>query len=287
MNRKALVTVIIGEATVNDWKTRFLPSWEPYARKHGYDIIAIDDYVDGNPHGRTPNWQKLLILEHPAVQHYDHVVWLDADILINHHNAPCIVGHHDSDKVGLVSDNERMGNPITFDNQQWRLAHIKKWAKPYLSIDNYIRAGYGEEVDDYSNTGVMVLRNPGHRELLRTIYDGYVETPTSAKEEVPLSWHLYRHGMVKTLDIRFNKIWLWEMIEHHPAFLPYRHHTAPTPAQRRVMTVGATTTWLNTWFLHFTADRVTDADGMYSTRQDVSLVDITVSDPLDLSLDGL
>ncbi len=285
MSNKALVTVVIGEYTTEGWKRWFLPTWEQYARKHGYDIVVLDDYVDGNPKGRTPNWQKLRILEHPKVNKYEHVVWLDADILINHHTAPCVVEHHDSDRVGLVCDKEVLRIPLRIDNLAARLHRI---VGPHAFVplsDIYRKIGLDETVDDYSNTGVMVLRTSRHRSVLEHIYTAFEEKPGSAKEEVPTSWYLHGNGLTKGLDKRFNQIWIWEMLEHQPHVWRRRFRLADNPQLEALLTIAVNTVWHNSWFLHFTADGFRDNDGVfYSCREDVRFVRTDCASILDFDI---
>lgn len=282
MNRKALVTVAIGDYTIDYWNRWFRPTWERYAERHGYDIVVIRDYVDGNPHNRTANWQKLKIFDHPDAAPYEDVVWLDADILINYHSAPCVVDHHSSDLVGLVSDKEAYFSVASVtDNLRRRLQTENGWDRIFTPREVYQRAGM-EEVDDYANTGVMVLKRSRHHALFNEIYETYGEHPTSAKEEAPTVWHLFRNGLVKPIDPRFNRIYLWVLTEHYPALKQGRLRTSGNPAHDAMLKMAATTGWLNAWFLHFTADRVKDPDGPYSSREDVRYVLTDCPDALDL-----
>ena len=100
--KKCLVTLLIGDEIRTFWDKHLKSTWVKYAEKHGYDIITIDDYIDNSPMAasRAPHWQKCLILEHPKVKSYESAVWVDADIMINFHTAPCIVEHNASDRIG-------------------------------------------------------------------------------------------------------------------------------------------------------------------------------------------
>ena len=277
MNDKVLVTVLIGEPTQVSWRTFFERTWRAYADKHGYDIVVIDDYIDKTPRGRSrqPHWQKLLILEHPKVQGYRHVVWLDGDILINFHAAPCIVSLHASDRIGVVSYKEYYYSvPERMDNYAARANRLG------VTCENlYARAGMPTDVGDYANTGVVALRAE-HRETLRAIYDGYEENPNTAKEETPYSYHIFKNDLVKPLDPRFNRCWLPEIVEKYPILLQ--------PASRgNAMLPGAcvNAAWHNSWFMHFTSDGLTQPDGQtYCIRDDVRYVWIDCPDLLALKL---
>ena len=101
---KCLATLLIGEAYRDMWRQHFEKSWREYAKRHGYDIVVVDRHIDRSERGRkrTPHWQKCLILEHEEVRQYEHVVWVDADVIINFHTAPCIVGCNEPGKIGIV-----------------------------------------------------------------------------------------------------------------------------------------------------------------------------------------
>lgn len=262
--KKAIVTVVIGNRYIHEWGRFFRPSWEQYARKHGYDIVALSECVDRTPRGseRTINWQKLLVLEHPRLAGYDHVVWLDSDILINVHKAPCIVSHHDSDQVGMVSNKQWLyGNRERVDNILRRQEELT--GAPATPHAHYLSAGFPDDVDDYSNTGVIVMR-PHHREVMRHVYDVYVENANSAKEETPLSYHLYKHDLVKPLDMRFNRTWVSVVLENFPWLLQHnvRNHALLSP----LLTLSVTGALANNWFLHFTGDTIN-----YQTGETMSL----------------
>ncbi|MEW5726374.1 MAG: hypothetical protein AB1918_00970 [Pseudomonadota bacterium] len=281
MNRKALATVVIGDRYVSEWERWFRPSWEAYGRKHGYDVIAIGDHIDPGPRGRarTPNWQKLLVLEAEQLAGYDDVVWVDADILINHHSAPCIVTHHDSPLVGVVSDKLALYSSEKRDTVVARSAPLG--GKKPRCADYYRDAGLPAGVDDYSNTGVMVLK-PHHRAELRRVYDTAEETPFSAKEETPLSHHLHGNALVKPLDPRFNRIWSSAMIENYPwlSHMACRRH----PAGPMLVGLAVNAAWHNSWFLHFTDDRLEDGGQSFSLRNDVGFVMQHVSNIMEISV---
>ncbi|CCQ75131.1 hypothetical protein [Magnetospira sp. QH-2] len=246
-NDKALVTVIIGDDDYfKFWDENVRPSWQDYGARYGYDIIPIRDYLDPSPRGteRTPNWQKLLILEHPEVARYDRVVWLDTDILINHHLAPCVVSRVPADHVGLVSSR---AHDLT--------VHIKRSVGRVTSLDDmvaetYRAAGLDESVSDWANTGVMVLTPARHAAVLRHVYDTYEENPNSAKEELPLSNHLYGAHPVTALDKRFNWPWIYHIFERYSFLLLDEFR-----GDIRLVTLCVNTAWADSWFMHFTNDR--------------------------------
>ncbi|GAB6053048.1 hypothetical protein JCM17960_18680 [Magnetospira thiophila] len=262
-NDKALVTVIIGdEDYYSFWEQNVRPSWVDYAARYGYDILPLRDYLDPSPRGRqrTPNWQKLLILEHPEVAAYARVVWMDTDILVNHNLAPCVVSQVPEALVGLV--------PAT--SHELRL-HIKRTLGRVNSLDQmvvetYRKAGLDETVPDWANTGVMVLTPSRHAAILRHVYDSYEENPHSAKEELPLSNYLYGHGLTAPLDKRFNWPWIYHILERYSFLLldEFRFDT-------RLVTLCVNSAWADSWFMHFTNDRPLSRHHMRLVMRDKTL----------------
>ncbi|MDV7339041.1 hypothetical protein RYZ26_05525 [Terasakiella sp. A23] len=250
-NKKALVTLAIGDHYVDLWNKYCKRTWEPYAEKYGYDIVIIKRWLDDSELATTrpPHWQKLLILEAEETQGYDHLVWIDTDIVINSETAPCIVDSNQSDKIGVVRYNETYsaemidgGFARTIKNNINQ--EIAKAGKMSFS-ERYERAGLAGDVDDMINTGVMVLR-PEHGETLRYVYDNYEENPFSAKENIPLSYHLLKNDLVNGIDGRFNKIVDLEIMHHHPYLMIHGYKT-DTKAIFSIIN----SLFLNSFFLHF------------------------------------
>lgn len=275
-NSKALVILAIGKPYVAMWGQHYRPSVEKYAAKNGYDVIVIEDYIDQSPRAqeRTPHWQKCLILEHPDVQGYEDVVWLDADININFHHAPCIISSNpEPDKIGLVSHNTTFSSPELWE-YRWDRSH--KYGTGAFARDRaptvaerYAEAGLPTDMPDMVNTGVMVLKRSRHGELLRWVYDNCEENERSAMEQMPLSYHIFKNDMFASLDPRFNKTWSEEMV-HNYGFLM----NGPNRKNQILIAYCVTTAWLNNYFLHFLAD------GM--SRGDVALIQSQVDDPAKL-----
>ncbi len=248
------MTVLIGPPDYRKtWEDVARPSWDAYGRRHGYDIVAIDGYLDASERGRgrSPNWQKLLIFEHPRVADYARVVWVDSDVLINPYQAPCIVSRCPPDRVGLV--------PTRAYGERLHLKLRMGRSIEDATADTYRRAGLSEDVKDWANTGVMAL-SPAHATVLRHVYDSFEETPHTAKEELPLSHVLFGRDLVAPLDPRFNWPWTYRIVEHYPFLLFDEFRT-----DSKVAALCVNAAWANAWFLHFTNDQP-------STRHHMRLV---------------
>lgn len=252
---KCLVTLVIGDQYKAMFETHFKPTWVKYADKHGYDLVIIDDYMDDSEAGRarTPHWQKCLILEHPRVREHDDAVWVDSDIIINYHTAPCIVSQNEPGRIGVVTHADRFPTPEKIDNARNRMfkASPSGWIGDELDISNadlYRKAGLPGDVDGLANTGVMVFKPGTHAPLLREVYDTCTENPYSAKENMPLSYHLFKSGLVHGLDLRFNKLWDECYFENYPFFKVENYR-----ADLRLSALCVNTAYHNAWFLHFLA----------------------------------
>ena len=251
-NNKALVTLLYGEQFTNHWEKHCKQSWTAYAEKYGYDIVLIKRRIDRSSAGtsRQIHWQKLLILEAKEVSNYKDVVWVDADIVINPITAPCIIELNNSDKVGAVRYSEAYNAELKQGGIARQLASNTssemRSINPNLSYrERYRMAGLPEDVDDFVNAGVLVLKRD-HAELLRYIYDNYQENIWTAKENLPLSYHLLSTNNINGIDPRFNKILDIEIIHHYP-FLVMDGIKIP----ERFLFLSVNAIFVNSFFLHF------------------------------------
>jgi hypothetical protein len=275
MNDKVIVTLLIGDTYRRAWDKTYRRCLELYTAKHGYDILAIDDYLDRGPLGtaRPPHWQKLLILEHPDVRRYEHAVWVDADILVNPHHAPCIVGATaEPEKIGVVPySSSELGTPRRADNRYHRRGYggrSPRFADWYRS--HGIAAADDPDVDDFTNTGVLVLRPRLHAEFLRWIYDNGREIAGAHQENGPLSYHLFRRGLATPVDERFNVSWSGDVHEHYPFLLSRRNFD-----NRMLVSLCVNAAWNNAYFLHFVGEAGRQAaDLVFTHRQSASALEV-------------
>ena len=252
-NTKALVTLAVGGLHTSMLELT-KPTWLKYAAKHGYDIVVFDDLVapPAETESRKIHWQKCLILEHEDVCGYEDVVWLDTDVMINYHVAPCIVSHNNADKIGLVSNwGTHFSSAQIMDNLFARKGKIveERFQGDMTIEDQYEKAGLGRDVHDSANTGVMVLKPRLHAQVLRHVFDNYEENEYSAKEEIPISHYVYKNDLANNLDRRFNWPWSEHIVEHYPFLLNPR-----ISEDDYAMGLCVTAAWSNSWFLHFTGD---------------------------------
>lgn len=264
--KKAIVTLLIGQHYQQRWKTICAKNWQRYADKHDYDLICIDKPLDTSAmaHGRSPAWQKCLILGDERVKRYDKVVWIDSDILINP-NSPCIVSNVTEDKVGAVSAFTQFAEPLPGKDQMLIDRIIEFWNWPYRNAKEfYSGALLPDSFDQVVQTGVMVLSPHIHNSILEYTYHHYDETPLSNFEMDALSYELLKANCIHWLDDKFNKIWLACMAMHYPLLLPPKkteikpirvwkrltrgHYQLPP---KKATTPALNIAFLNNYFLHF------------------------------------
>src|SRR3954468_6813200 len=104
MNDSAIVVVAIGVEVLAYWKTYCEPQCRAYAAKCGYDLVLVTEPLDNSPRaaGRSPAWQKCLVLSQDFSQKYKQIVSLDSDIVINAAISPRINEQAPLDRVGGV-----------------------------------------------------------------------------------------------------------------------------------------------------------------------------------------
>jgi hypothetical protein len=223
MNRRALVTLVLGQEYAAIWRQICQPNWQRYADKFHLDLICLDQPLDTSQRAqqRSPAWQKCLILSQPCVQYYEQVVWMDADILINHRRALNVFDDVPVEKVGAAEEFRFSGSPgcEMLDRMSEVWPHVRPMIQ-YTPREFYAAFGLPDDCDHAINTGVMVL-SPLHQALLEKVYYQYEEKPGRAwhMEMRPLSYELNRAGLVRDIDPRFNVMWLCQKFLHYPFLL--------------------------------------------------------------------
>jgi hypothetical protein len=213
-NKKALVTLTIGDKYVSQFKKYCQKLWETYCNIHGYDLIVFNQPLDSSERakGRSPAWQKLLVLKQPEVINYEQVVWVDSDILINC-NSPDICDSVSLKNIGavdaysLVSKNlyEQALSRLYSDWERAGVNFIRN-LKPHEYHHLY---GLPEHLDRVVQTGVLVISPQHHADIFQMVYDKYEERGSAEwnYEMRPLSYELQLNCEITWLDSRFNMIW--------------------------------------------------------------------------------
>lgn len=157
--------ICIGKTYISEFERLFKPSVATYCQKYGYDLRIFTDFLDPTrKHPDTISFQKCLV---PSfLSEYDLVVVLDADIYIEP-NAPPIHTLELHDKIGIVDE------ICQLDPENYKKLNQVGFAD--YGHAYYAKSGLELETNRILNTG-LILCNPGkHSELLRSIYDKYIE----------------------------------------------------------------------------------------------------------------
>lgn len=212
-NKKALVTLVIGEPYKSEWVTHCQKNWQRYAEKHGLDIIAIDEKI--NPQdNRSPAWQKCLVLTDEKVRQYEQVAWVDSDIIINE-NAPNIFDGVPLEKVGAVKGYQQLYRNGSFPAEM--MDYLKT---PYNDAKGWYEMNGLTPHEFVVQTGVLVLSPQHHASLLNDIFNSPTDSTTGDYEMPLLSHTILQNDLVHWLDERFNLLWTGQMVYHCPECLP-------------------------------------------------------------------
>ena len=266
---KAIVTLAVGDRYLQHWRSTCEANWHAYGARHGFDVICLDKPLDDSARARnrSPAWQKCLILSQDILQKYERVVWVDSDILINHHTAPAIDAGVPVEKVGAVQE-------FTYTDYAGALPHqllerlYSYWGKSiinYSSKEYYTNCGLPSGFDRVVQTGVLVLSPRHHRSLLEKAYYDHEEKggPEWNYEMRPLSYELLKADAVHWIDPRFNLVWSYSLFLHYPFLLDNNANNSvwgrikrklatavDAPSFTTVQRACLTATFLNSFFFH-------------------------------------
>jgi hypothetical protein len=210
-HRKAIVSLVIGDEYQAIWQTMSQPNWQAYCERHGFDLIVITAPLDTTERGqgRSPAWQKLLVLNEPWSSLYDRIVWVDADIVISPTAPDITASCPDPRQVGVCISGDQMSEAdkhiyferlygMTVDPQAagraWQVHEANRLAPD----------GITAEGAPMLNTGVLVLAPRLHNQVFLETYA--MEGATRLYEQPHLSHELWRRGLIHKISPRFNWI---------------------------------------------------------------------------------
>lgn len=208
---RALVTIVIGDEYRRRFERYCLTNWSNYARRHGYELIIIDQPLDHSVKAtsRPVHWQKCLVPGAEQVLRFRQVAWIDGDIVINWQAAPPIFEGVDEAKVGAV--NEFQSPDTTTYRRSLAAMYLRLRAKnlPFfhnLTPEEFYRNRHFPEHGEVVQTGVFVCSPDRHREAFRHVYESYNhnDAPGFLCEMPALSHELLTQGLVQWIDPRFN-----------------------------------------------------------------------------------
>ncbi|WP_395670347.1 hypothetical protein [Phenylobacterium sp.] len=210
-HRRAIVSVVIGEEYKAIWSTMSQASWQAYCARHGYDLIIVTEPLDtsGRAAGRSPAWQKLLVLNEPWSALYDRIVWIDADIVISPTAPDIVAASPDPAKVGVCISGDQMSEAdkhVYFERlynmQVDPLQAARAWE--IHEANRLAEDGITEAGAPMLNTGVMVLTPALHNDLFLETYA--LDGKSRLYEQPQLSYQLWKRGLIHRLSARFNWI---------------------------------------------------------------------------------
>jgi len=206
MGKAAIVTLAVGDRYREIWQRLCLPTWSIYARRHGFDLCMIDRPIDDSEAARRRglSWQKLLIGTVKSLQQYEHLIWIDADIVINPGDVPSILDGLKPGRIGAVRYHALLRHPL-FSAAYGRLCGGREPGEFCASIFR----GYGFPGDSTEMLQGGVLAVPAALlPFLESIYRRYEIAGHEQYQEQPiLSWELQNAGLIQLLDERFNAVW--------------------------------------------------------------------------------
>ena len=210
MKEYAIVTFVVGEKYTDIFKI-VKSSWQNYAKKCEADLIVIDDYIDYNSlNGRSPIWQKLLLIDSPHLKKYKKVCYLDSDIYINS-KSPSVFEVNVFNKVGMVR-HESLFYPQSHVIQYERWLKLMDVTKKDQFIADRIRnvfknyyANYGLRLDTdlKFNAGVLLFDPNLHGELFKEIYNKYAKDAYD-QDQTAVNYELIKNNLYHEIDLRYN-----------------------------------------------------------------------------------
>ncbi|WP_207476463.1 hypothetical protein [Arenibaculum pallidiluteum] len=257
-----VVSVVCGEAYQQSFRQWYLPTWERYCRRHGFDLFLIEAPIDRNVDlsVKSIHWQKLLVASLPPMKRYARMVWIDADILINDGIAPDITAGVPEGSIGVVDATPWMTEADDVFNQYGRFLFLdalsmsaargadgRRVVVADMSVaDMYRLKGLVPPCDRFINTGVFVCSPRLHGDFLFDVYLRYGRDLWDF-ENSAMSWEILRSGMQHFIDPRFNAVWIWEAAKHYPFLYDLDFYNANHDVVRRCVNAC----FRNNFFLHF------------------------------------
>ncbi len=207
--RKAIVTILLGEKHQRLFNQFSRFSWERYCEKNSYDLVLINEWLDDSPRAKNRHigWQKMLILSQDWSSQYDRVVWIDSDIIINE-ATPFDIS--ETVPLELVGGCEHYGCPsMGIYSSSLRIKY-----RHYISIGTEIQESYDPDsfhLQRIENaklfgkvlcTGVFVCSPAFHKDAFERIYYEYDELDHG---EMPyVSYGLQDAGLIYWLPAEWN-----------------------------------------------------------------------------------
>jgi hypothetical protein len=256
MNDSAIVVVAIGAEILTYWQTHCEEQCRIYANKCGYDLIVLTEPLDNSPRamGRSPAWQKCLVLSQEFSQRYRQIISLDSDIVINAAISPRITDQAPINRVGGVISGSHIHEDlrcILADRLQNITADYARGLKNWDELQRRAYVFYGlKPLTSVIQTGVLVASPAHHREIFESIYHAPERYVSRCYEQIPLSHALLTGDVFCQIDTRFNSVFFETALVHYPYLRDER-----IPHYDFAASYALQTEFANNFFLHFAYDR--------------------------------
>lgn len=228
-SRDYVVTIVIGNSYIEDWKRYALPSWKKYCEKHDIGLIYFDsDMISATDASwKKATWQKMLIADTLSKENIkiDNVCYLDSDIIISP-VAPNIFNYYDSETIGLVSQFDGLHQPIEKTLRNVAFMRHKCYDSKYpldsalfMSVDRIFEYHGLPPQKNYACMGLIVFNVDNHKDVMRAWFDKYdsnVKSLTGGGDEPLINYEIQNWGRVSWLPYEFQAIWLYEMAWKYP-----------------------------------------------------------------------
>jgi hypothetical protein len=209
MKKAAVVTITVGEA-VPKYEKHFIPSIKAYADTWNFDFIQIKQLLKTPPELYSKHRilsEKLLILEYPWAEHYEYIIFIDADIIINYEKAPNILDGLEDGKIGVVDEFGFLGLH-EYVIPKWNLVAPGSPSTPHAYYTAY---NFPKVHSRVFNSGVVVYQPKHHKEFMKYVYDTYIDRILAGAyndgDQAPLNYEANSRDIVQYIDQRWNRIW--------------------------------------------------------------------------------
>ncbi|MBP6546583.1 MAG: hypothetical protein KA220_07695 [Phenylobacterium sp.] len=208
-HRQAIVTVLVGETYVETWQVLCQPNWQAYADRHGFDLIVIAHLPDMSERGqgRSPAWQKLLVLDQPWSSAYERIVWVDADIVMSNHAPNILAVVPDPARIGASLSGAQFSEAekhIYFERLHQVVVEpqLADLAWQFTEDNGFAESEIDREGARMLNTGVLVMNPQRHNAMLKDIYTS--DSTSRLYEQPALSREIARRDLLTPVTPRFN-----------------------------------------------------------------------------------
>ncbi len=228
---KAIVTIAIGEKTLQDWEENALETWLPYCDKWDLGLICITSSLihEKSELWKKATWQKLLIPTHldAVYPEVTRVCYLDSDILISP-IAQDIFLAVPTGTIGLVS----MYESLPYDRKDTldRISYFRNITSGgkypldsslYISLEDlYAFHDLGVQ-EDYACMGLIVFDTDNSKiHLFREYFETYtrnIVSITNGGDQTHLNFHIQSDFRVCWLEYKWQALWVYEAANKYPS----------------------------------------------------------------------